>query len=406
MISSIELIRQAYLTADIPGVGGVIKETPDDFRVEEIPAYEPCGSGSHLYLRIEKTGITTLEAVRRMAQSFRIAERDVGYAGMKDAVGVTVQTVSLPGVSPESVAGLDIKGIRILSADRHNNKLKLGHLRGNRFRIAVRGVSADAAQRAEEILERLAAAGVPNWFGAQRYGIQANSHLIGAAMLRGDWREAAERLIGQPGAVNDAQWKAAIQAFHAGDLAVALRLMPGHCRTERDLLQRLIQRPDAWEKAFNAVNPRLKRLYLSAFQSSLFDSVVEMRLPLLGQLQQGDIAFKHENGACFVVDAAAQEQPRADAFEISPTGPMFGRKMKQPQGAVWEMERQVLAGAGVRMECLESAGPLHLDGERRPLRVPLVNASFDIEGDTLLLEFSLPKGSYATAVVREFTKNS
>jgi tRNA pseudouridine13 synthase len=189
-------------------------------------------------------------------------------------------------------------------------------------------------------------------------------------------------------------------------LAVALRLMPGHCRTERDLLQRLIQRPDAWEKAFNAVNPRLKRLYLSAFQSSLFDSVVEMRLPLLGQLQQGDIAFKHENGACFVVDAAAQEQPRADAFEISPTGPMFGRKMKQPQGAVWEMERQVLAGAGVRMECLESAGPLHLDGERRPLRVPLVNASFDIEGDTLLLEFSLPKGSYATAVVREFTKNS
>lgn len=406
MISSIELTRQAYLTADIPGVGGVIKETPDDFRVEEIPAYEPCGSGSHLYLRIEKTGITTLEAVRRMAQSFRIAERDVGYAGMKDAVGVTVQTVSLPGVSPESVAGLDIKGIRILSADRHNNKLKLGHLRGNRFRIAVRGVSADAAQRAEEILERLAAAGVPNWFGAQRYGIQANSHLIGAAILRGDWREAAERLIGQPSAVNDAQWKAAILAFHAGDLAVALRLMPGHCRTERDLLQRLIQRPDAWEKAFNAVNPRLKRLYLSAFQSSLFDSVVEMRLPLLGQLQQGDIAFKHENGACFVVDAAAQEQPRADAFEISPTGPMFGRKMKQPQGAVWEMERQVLAGAGVRMECLESAGPLHLDGERRPLRVPLVNASFDIEGDTLLLEFSLPRGSYATAVVREFTKNS
>jgi len=406
MISSIEAIRQAYLTADIPGVGGVIKETPEDFRVEEIPAYQPCGSGSHLYLRIEKTGITTLEAVRRMAQSFRIAERDVGYAGMKDAVGVTVQTVSLPGVSPESAAGLDIKGIRILSADRHNNKLKLGHLRGNCFRIAVRGVAADAAQRTEAILERLSAAGVPNWFGIQRYGIQANSHLIGAAMLRGDWREAAERLIGQPGAVNDAQWRSAIQAFHDGDIGGALQLMPGYCRIERDLLQRLLQRPDAWEKAFNAVNPRLKRLYLSAFQSSLFDRVVEMRLPLLGQLQQGDIAFKHENGACFLVDDAALEQQRADAFKISPTGPMFGCKMKQPQGEAWEMERQVLAGAGVQSECLASAGPLHLDGERRPLRVPLANASFKVEGDTLLLEFSLPRGSYATAVVREFTKNT
>src|SRR5450631_4429926 len=128
-------MMQSYLTADIPGSGGMIKESPDDFQVTEIPAYEPSGSGEHLYLTIEKRGMTTLEAIRRVARELRITERDIGYAGMKDSVGVTRQTLSVQRIRPEDVVGRDLDGVSVISAIRHVNKLKVGHLKGNRFRI-------------------------------------------------------------------------------------------------------------------------------------------------------------------------------------------------------------------------------------------------------------------------------
>src|SRR5512144_2123205 len=110
---------KSYLTADIPGTGGVIKETPEDFLVEEVPLYLPCGEGEHTYAVIEKRGITTLEAVRRIARALGVADRDIGYAGMKDAFGVTRQTVSIPRVPPEQVAALAQPGMTVLSVALH-----------------------------------------------------------------------------------------------------------------------------------------------------------------------------------------------------------------------------------------------------------------------------------------------
>jgi len=394
----------SYLTADIPGIGGVIKDAPEDFVVEELPAYAPSGAGEHCFLTIEKRGITTLEAIRRLARRLNVTERDVGYAGMKDAVGVTRQTISLPRIKPEDVAGREVDGIRILSAARHTNKLKLGHLKGNRFRIRVAGVSSDVAGHVSAILAVLELRGVPNWFGSQRYGAQANSHLIGAAMLRGDWRGAVELLIGEPEAVRDEQWRSAIEAYRRGEIAAALRLMPGHCRSERDVLQRLTARPDGWEKAFSVVHPRLRKLYLSACQSSLFDRVVESRLTEIDRIMAGDLAWKHANGACFLVEDVAAETQRAAQFEISATGPMFGCKMTWPAGAPRELEQRILAAAGLEVGQFDLGSGLRMEGERRPLRVPLTDVSHRAEAESLVLEFSLPKGSYATTVLREITK--
>ena len=391
-----------YLTADIRGTGGVIKEIAEDFVVEEIPAYEPCGSGEHCYLTIEKQGITTLEAIRRIARRLNVPERDMGYAGMKDSVGVTRQTISVQRINPEDVAGRGVDGVRIISAVRHTNKLKLGHLKGNRFLIKVRGVTSPDA--AGSVLDVLQQRGVPNYFGYQRYGAQANSHLIGAAMLSRDWRGAVDHLIGEPEAVRDEQWRAAISAYRQGDIVAALRGMPGHCRSEHDVLQRLASRPDAWEKAFSAVHPRLRKLYLSACQSYLFDRVVELRLAEIDRVMPGDLAWKHVNGACFLVEDVAAEGPRAAQFEISATGPMFGCKMKYPAGAPLELEQQVLTEAGIQAEQFDLGGGLRMEGERRPLRVPLGEPAFRVEADTILLEFSLPRGSYATSVLREITK--
>jgi len=394
-----------YLTADIPGTGGVIKESPEDFIVTEIPAYEPCGSGEHLYLTFEKRGITTLEAIRRIAGGLKVSERDVGYAGMKDAVGVTRQTISLQGTRSEEALSLQLDGITICSAIRHTNKLKPGHLKGNRFQITVRGAVPGASAAA--ILAVLKRRGVPNWFGYQRYGAQGNSHLIGAAMLRRDWHKAVDCVIGEPGAVRDAEWRSAIVAYQQGDLAGALQRMPRHCRSERDVLQRLAARPEAWEKAFAAIHPRLKKLYLSAFQSYLFDKVVEARLAVIDQVRVGDLAWKHLNGACFLVEDAEKEQPRADRFDISPTGILFGSRVSWASGEPGQIEEAVIAEAGTTKDTLvASAKACGFRGERRALRIPLTELEWSLSGDVLTLSFSLPPGAYATSVLRELMKVS
>lgn len=405
MINTVVASEYGYLTAEIDGLGGVIKEVPEDFCVFEIPAYEPCGDGEHLYLTIEKRGITTLEAVRRIAQELKVPEKEIGYAGMKDAVGVTRQTISLQRVKAETLTGKSFGDIKVVSAIRHGNKLKLGHLKGNRFLIKVRHMSNVSIDRVQKTMDVLISRGVPNWFGYQRYGIHFNSHLIGRAMLRRDWREAVDRLIGTEASVNDEKWKAAISAYHEGDFSTAAKLMPRHCMTEREVLQRLVSRGHDYEKAFAAVNPRLKKLYLSAFQSSLFDSVVNSRLTELDTIRQGDLAWKHLNGACFLVEDVAAEAERAASFEISATGPMFGSKMKQPQGETLLQEQKILDAFDLKPDAFDLGSGMRLEGERRPLRVPIGEPSFRLENDCLLLEFNLPKGSYATSVVREFTKN-
>ena len=394
---------QKYLTAEVPGTGGAIKGSPEDFLVEEIPAYQPSGQGEHCYVLIEKRGIATLEALRRLSKALGVQERDIGYAGMKDSIGVTRQTVSIPRVAPQTVLSLQIPGVTILSAVLHGNKLRLGHLKGNSFVIRVRGTAPGALAHAEAALAILERRGVPNRFGSQRYGVQGNTHEIGAAMLRRDYKGAVDRLIGDPAAVNDERWALAIEAYRRGEFAESLALFPGHFRVERELLGRLLQRPDAYDKAFT-VQPRMKRLYLSAFQSSLFDQVLEQRLDSLEEVAAGDIAFKHENGACFLVKEAAVEAVRAASFEISATGPMFGCTMMEPEGTQGELERAVLAAQDLTPESFNLPGALRMEGERRALRVALGGVSVQGEAEDLVVSFSLPRGAYATCVMSEIMK--
>jgi len=393
-----------YLTNDIPGIGGVFKDSCEDFEVTEIPLYQPCGSGEHIYVLVEKKGLTTLEMLRRLSKATAIPERDMGYAGMKDARGITRQTVSIPRIEPELLLALDIPGLKVLSAVRHNNKLRLGHLVGNRFRLRLRDVTENAADHAGRILAKLAHCGLPNYFGRQRYGSQGNNAVVGLKLLQGDQEGAVRAMIGSPEAVRGDSWQEAIVAFHDDRLAESLNLFPGHCRTEREMLKSLIRKPGDWNRAIKTIHPRLVSLYLSASQSELFDRVVAARLPGLDRVQTGDIACKHANGACFRVEDAAADNLRAATFEISPTGPMFGKKMLVPLGSPGRIEAEILAAAGLTPELFNTAGAFRLEGERRPLRVPVTDPAAIQDNTDLLLEFSLPKGSYATAVLREIMK--
>lgn len=393
-----------YLTDDLPGTGGVIKEIPDDFLVAEIPLYLPCGEGEHTYVEIEKRGVTTLDAIRRISRTIGIQERDIGYAGMKDSRGITRQTLSVPRVEPDRLLSLSIPGIRILSAIPHRNKLKPGHLSGNRFSILIRSVAEDALEKAGAVTAALTTRGVPNYFGSQRYGGLGNSHLIGRALIHGDFKAAVDAIMGDAEMVRDERWRYAVEAYHRGALAESLEHFPGHCRTEREILARLVKRPGAYERALDAVSPRLKKLYLSAYQSSLFDRIVAQRLKGIDSVLEGDLAYRHDNGACFLVENAEAEIARVRELGISPSGPLFGCKMKLPEGVPGEMEETVLREEGLTLAAFDLPGGLRMEGERRPLRIPLNGLSMEMKDDGLLLGFSLPRGAYATTVLREIIK--
>jgi tRNA pseudouridine13 synthase len=217
---------------------------------------------------------------------------------------------------------------------------------------------------------------------------------------------AVSELLGNPEKIADERWRSASQAFHNGDLSRAADLLPPHCRTEREVIRALLRKPGNWAGAVKSIHPRLINLYLSAAQSWLFDRAVAARIATLDRVVPGDVAWKHDNGACFLVTDGDEAAERAAVFAISPTGPMFGRKMLLADGDAAILEDNILAGAGLARELFNGTGRFSLDGERRPLRVPLSESSFTLTHDSLTLKFLLPKGSYATALLREVMKNA
>ncbi|MDF1581268.1 MAG: tRNA pseudouridine(13) synthase TruD [Desulfuromonadales bacterium] len=394
-----------YLTAGVAGIGGTIKETATDFCVEEVPLYRPCGAGEHLYLWVEKTGMTTFDLVRKLARACRISEREIGYAGMKDARATTRQWLSLPAATAPRITELDLPGVKVLETGLHGNKLRLGHLAGNRFEILIRGVADDAVSRAEKIFKQLEHSGVPNLFGEQRYGILGNSHRIGRAILGGDFDAAVQEIIGNPELIRTEDWRVAAQAFRDGGPAAALPLMPRRMNHEYMLLREMSKGVTA-KKALLRFPAKLLRLYLSACQAALFDRLLTARLPDPGQLLPGDIACKHANGACFRVTDLTAEQARADAFEISPTAPLFGHKVMLAEEEAGRRETAVLHASDLTLEAFRLEQGLGMAGERRPLRVPVDAIGYTLEAEGLRVRFMLPKGSFATSLLRELMKTS
>ena len=167
--------------------------SPETFVVEEIPAYLPAGEGEHAYLWIEKQNLTTLEAVNRLARVLGVDARDVGYAGMKDRRATTRQWLSVLGVDTERAQAVAVEGMRVLAASRHKNKLRVGHLHGNRFEVVLGDLRAGEAETLEARLRELAERGVPNRFGRQRFGVAGDNLAHGLAVLRGERREPDAR---------------------------------------------------------------------------------------------------------------------------------------------------------------------------------------------------------------------
>jgi tRNA pseudouridine13 synthase len=329
----------------MPGSGGRL-ERLEDFRVEEIPAYLPSGAGEHCMALVEKRGLTTPEAIRRICSACGADPARAGYAGLKDKQGVTRQWISLHGVSPRRVRAVQVPDLQVLQADLHRNKVRTGHLRGNRFAVVLRGTSTDAPRLAEAILDRLTEEGLPNYFGEQRFGRAGDNAEQGRRLLRGEAAAPREKFK--------------------------------------------------------------RRLLVSAFQSLLFNSVLMRRLQqgVVGKLLGGEVLQRTDSGGLFVSEEQLVDQQRLDAGEVVITGPICGTRMPWPLtgSPARRLEEQILTEHEIGPEDFKRAGRLARGG-RRPIAVPVREARVEpIEQGALRLTFTLPAGAYATVLLREVAK--
>ena len=402
-----------FLTRDLPGVGGIVKTRPEDFFVEELPLYEPSGSGTHVYAQIEKKGLGTREALDRVARALGILRRDIGSAGLKDAHAVARQWISIEHIPSEPLEQLSLAEVRVLKTTRHTNKLKPGHLRGNRFVVRLRKPALpveEALSTAEQVLSILTRRGVPNYFGPQRFGNHRNNHLLGRALARNDAEAFMDEFLGRPNAQADSS--AVFQArslYEQGRYEEALQNWPGQFADHRRALRAIIAGKGKKKRGLFTVDKHLQGLFVSAYQSDLFNRVLGARMPDLDRLLLGDMAYKHDNGACFRVEQPEVEQPRCDRFEISPTGPLLGQRMTRLTGPAGEIENPLLEAEALGESESGHMKRLGARGGRRPLRFQPRNtglaAGTDDLGPYLELRFELDAGCYATTLISEITKD-
>ncbi|MBC8134230.1 MAG: tRNA pseudouridine(13) synthase TruD [Deltaproteobacteria bacterium] len=321
--------------------GPTFSPSPETFLVEEISAYSPSGTGEHTFVWIEKRGLTTFDAINQLARRLGVESRAIGYAGMKDKHATTRQWLSIPRVAAELALQAGDEQLLVLRAERHGNKLRVGHLRGNRFEVVVTNIGADEIARR---LSKFATDGLPNRYGEQRFGVRADNTARGLAVLRGEQRERDHR--------------------------------------RRRLLLSAVQ---------SAVFNQVLDLRAAAGQ--------------LRQVLTGDVLQKSDSGGVFITDDPETDQRRLDAGDIVVTGPMPGGWAHEPPAETQAraIEDQALAAVGATREEFSSVGR-DLPGTRRPLLVPIVldpPSAIPVAEDpnAVRLRFQLPAGTYATVLL-------
>jgi len=328
-----------------PPLGGRIRVAAEDFVVEELLGFEPDGAGGHVLLTVEKRGANTGWVAAQLARTAGVQARDVGYSGQKDRHALTRQSYSLPWpVAAPLDACLELagEGYRVLSAARHGRKLRPGSHRGNRFAIRVRGADGDAGA-IDARLRVIAEEGVPNYFGPQRFGREAGN----------------------------------------------------------------LKRARAWAQDGDAPRDRIQRGFaLSAARSEIFNRVVEERVRRgdWNRLLPGEAVMLDGRRSFFAApDVDALLADRCRRMDVHPSGPMWGRGESPATGAAREVEDAVLGREPGLARILESE---RLEHERRSLRLPVRSLRWTHEVGGLLLEFELPRGTFATAMLHELLRDA
>ena len=399
-----------YLTDDVEPIAASFRSRPEDFRVDEVLAFEPDGHGDHLLVHLEKTGLSTRAAVRGIDKRLKLGRGAYGTAGQKDARAVTTQHVTIEGARPDDVARLDVPGVRVLGAVPHGRKLRTGQLAGNRFEIRLRGVPPFRVDDLQTAAARLRERGVPNYFGPQRFGNRGDTALLGRQLLKGEFADAVRTIAGRPSERDHGRVKEARILFEARSWRDAARTWPHGYEDAARLCMSMARFSGRAQQALFSMDREDLRFYVSAYQAHLFNAIAAERMPAIDRLLTGDWAARHTEPGMFAVEDVEREQPRAAAFEISPTAPLFGAKVGLSDGQAGEIEARVLAAADIAPEDFANQrGSLKSSGSRRPLRVRVADLALeegaDGDGSFVAARFTLPSGSYATSLLRELLKN-
>jgi tRNA pseudouridine13 synthase len=316
----------------------VFRSRPEDFQVEEVDGFEPAGQGEHLLLTVEKRGMNTAHAAKRIARWAGIPEMGVGYAGMKDRHAVTRQrfSVHFPKRVAPDLDGLVSDDLRVLASVWHNRKLPRGALKGNRFVLVLREVEGERAA-VEQRLQAIAGSGLPNYFGDQRFG-------------------------------------------RDGDNVASARRMFAGQRVHRDQ----------------------RSIYLSAARSELFNAVLSARVAdgSWASGAEGEVWMLDGSQSVFGPEPSSEALAgRVARQDIHATGPMWGLGELRPTGSVRALELAAVEAFADLRAGLEAAG---LKQERRALRVRVDGLAWSWpEPRCLQLEFGLPPGAYATGLLAE-----
>jgi tRNA pseudouridine13 synthase len=418
-----------YVT-DAEGTGGRLRVRPEDFRVREVESVDPepveadPGDYPHLLVRATLRTWDTNDFARELADRLEMSRERVAWAGTKDKRAVTTQLFSLDRVDPGALP--DLSNAELAVVGRLGRPLRFGDLAGNAFEITVR--EADRPDRAEAVCADLGTwhggegGAVPNYFGQQRFGsLRPVTHAAGLAVVRGDWEAAVMTYLAETGDHEPADTRIAREyVADTRDWQGALDRFPGRLRYERAMLHALAA-GDGFRAALETLPSNLQRLLVNAAQSLLFNRTLSERLARglpFARPVAGDVAcFAQERGGLTLPDADRTQRvterrvetvtrhcERGRAFV---TAPLVGTETDLGEGAPGEIEREVLAEAGVAPADFDLPGEFHSEGTRRAVLLPVDPAVERADAEAAFaLSFTLPKGSYATVPLREFLKGS
>ena len=400
-----------YATAT-EGIGGLLRKKAEDFIVDEVPAGPWKDSGPYLVFRLTKRNWEQQRLVKEMAKALGISHRRISWAGTKDRNAVTSQYITIHRLEPDEVERITLPDVRLEPVGRSDRPLALGELEGNRFTIRIRDCDpTDLAGRVDEVA-RAAGSGFPNYVGIQRFGVtRPVTHLVGERILRGDLEGAVLTYLGATFPAESPGIREVREGFLKDrDVKDAIRQFPVRLTFERAMLHHLDGHPGDYPGALKALPPRLLSMFVSAFQSFLFNTLLSRRcgqgIPigepapgdrLLFPDGKGDRVTRENLGAAVLL--VARRRARIGLF-VPGSGPA------PDHGGDADPARALLKELGISPENFTFASKLvsaAYSGMTRPVALTTEIAS-QVEGNDVILGFFLGPGQYATTVCREFMK--
>jgi len=411
---------ELYLTKT-PGIGGRIRGEVEDFYVEEITNREEGTEGKYLIVELTKRDWDMHHLIRELSRAFGVSQKRFGFAGTKDKRALTKQKMSIWDMDEDALRRVNLPGVELKVIGRSNKKVALGDLLGNKFRIVIRDIELPldvVKERMMSITEDVVqAGGVPNFFGVQRFGVQRPvTHLVGEAIVRGDFERAALTYLAEvsPNEPDDVQ---NARSALAKDLNFqeALKEFPLFLRYERAMLNVLAQNPEDFVGAFRVLSPKLQQMFVHAYQSYIFNKILSERirrgLPLNGALPGDIVCFPNKAGLPDVLRTQRVAEDNVESINnligkkrAFVTAPLVGYESQLADGVPGEIERSVIDSVKIEKDDFRvpDAPELASKGRRREMLSDL-RPDYDIKQE-VTLQFALPKGSYATTVLREYMK--